>query len=279
MGRERGVKSKELYPDIFSRHALAYQQRLEDVMARGESRGRVRAIALLSARPGMRILDLACGPGTMARVLAQQVEPGGQVVGVDLAPGMIELARRSAPANASFEVMDIEKLAFPDATFDAAVCGHGLQFVPHLLHALSEARRVLREGGALAASIPMAAVAERVWALIDAVADRLLAPAPSAADASTTRATVSDPEALRAAAVEAGFATASVESIEDKVVWQSAEQLVSRFTGWWNGADRVGDLEPQARESFIEEAVAAVRREHPGAITTVGRNLVLLARA
>jgi predicted methyltransferase len=71
------VKSKDLYPDIFSRHALAYQQRLEEVMARGESRGRTRSIELLEPLPGMRILDLACGPGTLTRVLAPRVEPGG----------------------------------------------------------------------------------------------------------------------------------------------------------------------------------------------------------
>ena len=58
------VKSKDLFPAIFSRHAEAYDRRLEQVMSRGEARGRQRIIDLLEARPGMRILDLACGPGT-----------------------------------------------------------------------------------------------------------------------------------------------------------------------------------------------------------------------
>jgi ubiquinone/menaquinone biosynthesis C-methylase UbiE len=273
------VKSKDLYPDIFSRHALAYQQRLEEVMARGESRGRTRSIELLEPLPGMRILDLACGPGTLTRVLAPRVEPGGEMVGVDLAAGMIELARASSPANSTFEVMDIENLTYPDASFDAAICGHGLQFVPHLGQALSEARRVLRAGGALAASIPMATANEPVWALIDAVADRRLPPPPAAADASATRATVNDPGALQAAALEAGFATATVESIEEMVVWKSAEQLVSRFMSWWDVTDRVDGLDAESRRCLVDESVAAVRREHPGAITTVGRNLVLFARA
>ena len=126
------MKSKEFFPDVFSRHAEAYQHRLEGIMANGEARGRTRVIELADARPGMRILDLACGPGNLSRRLAAMVAPGGEVVGVDLAGGMIELARRASIQNARFEVMDIERLDFADATFDAAVCGHGLQFVPDL---------------------------------------------------------------------------------------------------------------------------------------------------
>jgi ubiquinone/menaquinone biosynthesis C-methylase UbiE len=273
------VKSKDLYPEIFGRHAVAYQRRLDDIMAKGEARGRMRALELLDVQPGMRVLDLACGPGTLTRVLAARVAPAGEVVGVDLAVGMIELARQSVPGNASFEVMDIEQLSFPDASFEAAMCGHGLQFVPHLERALSEARRVLRTGGALAASVPVPPEEGSVWAIIDSVAAGRLAPPPAAADQSATRATVNDPDALRAAALGAGFASATVESVDEVVVWESAEQLVNRFMGWWNVSDRIAGLDSSARESFIDEAVAAVRREHPGAITTVGRNLVLYARA
>jgi SAM-dependent methyltransferase len=91
-------------------------------MARGEARGRTRVIELAAARPGMRILDLACGPGNLSRRLAAQVAPGGEVIGVDLAPGMIELARAADIPNARFEVMDIEQLAFGDATFAATGC-------------------------------------------------------------------------------------------------------------------------------------------------------------
>ncbi|HYM66688.1 MAG TPA: methyltransferase domain-containing protein, partial [Patescibacteria group bacterium] len=82
------MKSKELFPAIFDRHASAYQRRLEDIMDRGEAAGRMRVIELAEPRPGMRILDLACGPGTLSRRLAPRVAPGGHVVGVDLAQGM-----------------------------------------------------------------------------------------------------------------------------------------------------------------------------------------------
>jgi hypothetical protein len=52
------LKSKDLYPAVFSRHAVAYQRRLDEIMARGEARGRSRAIELVDAQPGMKVLDL-----------------------------------------------------------------------------------------------------------------------------------------------------------------------------------------------------------------------------
>jgi enediyne biosynthesis protein CalE5 len=273
------VKSKELYPGVFSRHAAAYAQRLEEIMAKGEAHGRDRAIELVGARPGMRILDLACGPGTLTRVLAARVLPGGEVIGVDLAEGMIELARRSAPANVSFEVMDMETLLFPDASFDAAVCGHGLQFAPHLGRALGEARRVLRPAGVFAASVPVSGLKEDVWALIDSVVDAWLPPPPRVVDEQATRATVRDGAALEAAVLDAGFASARVELIDEEVVWESAEQLVSRFMGWWDFAFRMEGMNPGKRQAFMEEAMRVVRQGNPGPITTHGRTLVLVASA
>ena len=120
MARTQVVKSKEFFPEVFSRHAAAYQRRLEDIMARGEARGRARVIELAAPQRGMRLLDLACGPGNLTRRLAPLVAPCGEVVGIDLAPGMGELAREAAIPNARFEVMNMERLEFADASFDAA---------------------------------------------------------------------------------------------------------------------------------------------------------------
>src|SRR5260370_27825385 len=103
-----GLKSKDFFPAVCSRDAEASQRRLEDIMARGEARGRTRVIELAAARPGMRMLDLACGPGNLSRRLAVQIAPGGEVIGVDLAPGMIELARAAGIPNARFEGLDIQ---------------------------------------------------------------------------------------------------------------------------------------------------------------------------
>jgi ubiquinone/menaquinone biosynthesis C-methylase UbiE len=275
----RLVKSKELFPAVFGRHAVAYQRRLEQVMERGEARGRLRALELVDAQPGMRVLDLACGPGTLSRRLALQVSPRGEVVGVDLAPGMIEVARAARIPNARFEVMDIEKLSFPDASFDAAVCGHGLQFAPELAVALSEARRVLRPAARFAASVPVEGNNESVWSLLEAVIDRRLPPAVQAVDQSPTRATVADRVRFGQAALDAGFASAEVEVIEEHVRWESAEQLVSMFTSWWSCASRLDGIDAEERRKFTEEASETIKRAHPGTIDTAGRNHVLFAIA
>jgi ubiquinone/menaquinone biosynthesis C-methylase UbiE len=273
------VKSKDLFPAVFGRHAGAYQQRLEQVMERGEARGRLRALELVEARPGMRVLDLACGPGTLSRRIAQQVSPGGEVVGIDLAPGMIEVARAAQVPNARFEVMDMERLSFADGSFDAAICGHGLQFAPELAQALREARRVLRSKGRFAASVPVETTNESVWALLETVIDRWLPPAAQAVDQSSTRAAVADRERFGQAALDSGFASAEVEVIEEHVRWESAEQLVSMFTSWWSCASRLDGIDDQRRRGFTAEAVQTIERAYPGAIDTTGRNHVLFAVA
>jgi ubiquinone/menaquinone biosynthesis C-methylase UbiE len=279
MENAHGVKSKELFPQVFSRHARAYQRRLEDIMSRGESAGRMRALELIEARPGQRILDLACGPGTLSRRLATMVSPGGEVVGVDLAPGMIDLARSANIANARFDVMDIEQLSFAERSFDAAICGHGFQFVPDLPHAMQEARRVLRPQGRLAASVPAEMHVESVWAMLDAVVDRWLPPAPKPIDQVATRAAVNDVVAWRQVALDSGFTSAVVEVVLEDVHWESAEHLVSMCLGWWDCASRLEGIDGKSRQAFMEDAISTLRRDHPGVIETKGRNHVLFARA
>lgn len=273
------MKSKDLFPAVFSRHALAYERRLEDIMERGEALGRLRVIGLVDAHPGMRVLDLACGPGTLSRRVALQVVPGGEVVGVDLAPGMIELARAAGTPNSRFEVMDIEQLSFDDESFDAAACGHGLQFVPHLAVALREARRILRPNARFAASVPVERTVASPWVVLDPVVDRWLGPAPSAVDQKPTRDAVADPKQLSQAALDAGFASARVEVIEETVRWASAEQMVSMFTSWWDCAARLDGVDAQRRKEFTDDAIATLKRAHPGEIETTGRNHVLFAIA
>lgn len=273
------VKSKDLYPAIFSRHADAYQRRLEQIMSRGEARGRQRVIDLVDARPGMRILDLACGPGTLSRPLAALVAPDGEVVGVDLALGMLERARLGGIVNARFELMDIEELAFADASFDAAACGHGLQFAPHVDRTLDEARRVLRRGGRFAASVPVSGIRQSVTALLDSVVDRWLPPPPHAVDESGTRRLVADQAAFEAAALSAGFDSARVEVIEERVRWESAEQLVALCTSWWDCAARLDEIDTERRDGFIDDALTTLRRDFPGPIETSGRTHVLYAVA
>jgi ubiquinone/menaquinone biosynthesis C-methylase UbiE len=110
------------------------------------------AFLLPHLRPGLRLLDFGCGPGSITVGLAAAVAPG-EVVGVDIGPTQIEAARALAAehgaANARFEVGSVYALPFPDASFDAAFACTVLEHLADPLAALREVRRVLRPGGVI----------------------------------------------------------------------------------------------------------------------------------
>jgi ubiquinone/menaquinone biosynthesis C-methylase UbiE len=112
---------------------------------------------MVALRPGERVLDVACGTGLISFRVAETVGRRGAVVGTDISGEMVEAARGSAAKrglnNASFERSDAEELPFADASFDAAVCGLGLMYVPDPVKALCEMRRLLRPGGRAAAAV------------------------------------------------------------------------------------------------------------------------------
>ncbi len=121
--------------------------------------GRPLAIDLVEAAvlaPGEHVLDVACGTGIVARLASERVGPGGTVVGLDVNPGMLGVARASEPKGATLEwrQADAEKMPFSDGLFDAVLCQMGLQFMEDPLAALREMRRVLGDGGRLLLNVP-----------------------------------------------------------------------------------------------------------------------------
>src|SRR5256884_4285615 len=273
--------AKDLYPGPFSRHAAAYKQRLDEVMARSESRGRAAVIDWVDPRPGKRILDLACGPGTLSYRLAPDVSPDGEVFGIDLAPGMIELARRDAPAGlpGRFELMDLEGLRLPDGAFDAAVCGHGLQFVPDLLRALTEARRVIKAGARMAASVPVdPSRPSEAQAILERTLGASLPPAPRARDQFVTRRTVEDEEAFASIARQAGFREARVVRFEESTTWSSPQHYIDMASGWWSMAIRLDAVSAKDRAALLARGVRAIEAElGAGPLEIAGATNVLLA--
>lgn len=108
------------------------------------------AFFLPSLRPGIRVLDLGCGPGSITVGLAEAVAPG-QVVGVDLQPSQVAqahaLGAMRGVMNVRFEVADVYRLPFPDGSFDAAFAHAVLMHLRDPVQALAEVRRVLGPGG------------------------------------------------------------------------------------------------------------------------------------
>jgi ubiquinone/menaquinone biosynthesis C-methylase UbiE len=107
-------------------------------------------LTLAQLAPGERVLDVACGTGLVTFAAADAVGPGGRAVGTDLSDGMVAEAHtraRSRGLEIRFDRMDAEELAFPDASFDVALCALGLMYVPDPDKALTEMTRVVAPGG------------------------------------------------------------------------------------------------------------------------------------
>src|SRR5215472_7375114 len=111
---------------------------------------------------GMRVLDLACGPGFVSAAIAER---GAQPVGLDFSSAMVGLARAGHPA-IRFEEGDAEALPFADGSFDAVVGNFGIHHVPDPLRALREAHRVSRPRGRVAFTTWTAPAENIAWRLL-----------------------------------------------------------------------------------------------------------------
>jgi demethylmenaquinone methyltransferase/2-methoxy-6-polyprenyl-1,4-benzoquinol methylase len=134
--------------EMFDRIARIYD-RLNTVMTAGLHHAwRRRAAELAGVKPGDRALDVATGTGDLAVELARRVAPDGQVVGVDFAQRMLDLARRKAGGlPIRFELANALALPFADDQFDAATVGFGARNFSDLESGLGEMARVVRRGG------------------------------------------------------------------------------------------------------------------------------------
>jgi demethylmenaquinone methyltransferase/2-methoxy-6-polyprenyl-1,4-benzoquinol methylase len=136
---------REMFTRIAARYDLA-----NDAMTLGHHRSWKAAIVrAVAPRPGERALDLATGTGDIAVRLARAVGPTGTVVGLDLTPAMLDVARARA-GHITWQEGDMLSLPFADASFDVVTIGFGLRNTADVSRALAEAARVLAPGGRLA---------------------------------------------------------------------------------------------------------------------------------
>jgi ubiquinone/menaquinone biosynthesis C-methylase UbiE len=113
-----------------------------------------RTIQLAGLKPGNRVLDVCCGSGATAIPAGAAVGQFGTVLGVDLADGLLQLARQKAAArglvNIQFRAADIETMPFPASSCDAVVCQFGIFFLPYMANAVRRLWSLVAPGGALA---------------------------------------------------------------------------------------------------------------------------------
>ncbi len=184
-------------------------------------------------RPGLSVLDVGCGPGTITADLALLVAPG-EVVGIDTSSEVVAQAAAassgSGSGNLRFEVGDLFALGYPDASFDVVHLHQVLQHLGDPVEALVALRRVLAVDGVLAARD--SDYSAFTWAPADPLLDRWMELYLAVTDRNGHDACIAP--RLMGLAMEAGFGSVDVSSS----TWTYAEP---ESRAWWGSlwADRV----------------------------------------
>jgi len=219
-------------------------------------------VALGKPQTGQRVLDVACGTGTVTRLIPPCVGSTGVVVGLDFNAARLDVAASLPPPSGvaiGWQEGDATALPFADATFDLIFCQQGLQFFPDKLAALREMRRVLVPNGKLVLG---------VWRSVEhqpggrAMADALERHvSPKAAMVRREPFTFGRAEDLEHLVKDAGFHDVVVSPTVKKVRFPSAEA----FTKWYISARvplniMVASASEDARNAIVAEVTAALRQ-------------------
>jgi ubiquinone/menaquinone biosynthesis C-methylase UbiE len=196
---------------------------------------------------GMRVLDVATGPGHVAAAAAAR---GAEPVGVDIAEGVLAVARRDHP-HLDFRHGDAEALPFADSSFDAVVGAFVLNHLPRPEVAAVELARVLASGGRLALSVWDVPERARLIGLVrDAVARAGGAAASAQPPAGPDPFRFADDAQLRALLENAGLEDVAVETVavRHRVEGDAMALWHGLLAGSVRSAAAVEALNPAARE-------------------------------
>lgn len=243
--------------DRFDDEALSFWERF----------GR-ETIEHLELRPGARVLDLCCGTGASAIPAAERVGPSGEVIGLDLAERLLDLARakaaRQGVANARFAVGDLEALDPQLGLFDAVVCVFGIFFVPDMPRAVAGLWRHVMPGGCLAITTWGADTFEPAnSAFWEAVRQE----APELHKAFNPWDRIATPEGLSAI-----FEAAEMPDVV--ITSETGSHPLRSVEDWWTivmGSGFRGTVEklaPPARERVRTNTLAALEAAHVKDVTT-----------
>ena len=200
-----------------------YEQYFVPAMFRNWAEILIRRAAL---KTGDRVLDVACGTGIVARLAAEAVGGDGKVDALDFNPAMLSVAQSTATspgAKIIWREGSAMALPYPDHSFDAVLCQHGLQFFPDKVEALREMRLVVATTGRVLVIVLQALSKHPVFeALMTSVAHRLSLPI----EAVTLPFSMSDEGKLRTMATHAGFRTVDVLAESAVMTFPDAAQFV-----------------------------------------------------
>ena len=140
------MDKSQIAASIFNKHAGLYQTKFMDVSLYGES---FDFFCDSIKKQNAEILELACGPGNITKYLLSK-RPDLKILGTDLAPNMIELARQNNPS-AEFQLLDCREIISLEKTYDAIMCGFCLPYLSkeETIKLVEDASNILNTGGVI----------------------------------------------------------------------------------------------------------------------------------
>ena len=181
-------------------------------------------------REGSRVLDIACGTGILARNALSRTGPGGKVVGVDPAPGMIAAAKEIEP-NIVWKLCSAESLELDDETFDCVISQFGMMFFQDRQKSVEEMFRVLKPGGSLAIAVWNSVEQNPAYADIIAVLQEQVGTA--AADALRQPYSLGNTDEVIDVLDNSGFVGINVETRVEPARFPSSRHMVeAELRGW-----------------------------------------------
>ena len=205
-------------------------------------------------RPGESVLDVATGPGTVARLAAVRVGAKGRVVATDIAQPMLDIAKAKSQPSAAAAAIDYlyspaAPLAVPTGTFDAVLCQQGLQFFPDRSSALREMRRVLRPSGRTAIAVWGELARNQIYAAFHAALQATVR--SDLAELITAPFSWPSGTALKSAAEDAGFRNVRLSTRSLSMVLEGGlEQAIQSFAAT-PVAPGVGELPQDVQQAFF----------------------------
>jgi ubiquinone/menaquinone biosynthesis C-methylase UbiE len=220
-------------------------------------------VDLAQPQRGDRVLDVACGTGIVLRTVADRVGPTGALVGVDLNPGMLKVARTvwsrgSHSAPVEWQEATADQLPFPNAWFDVTYCQLGLQFFADRSAALREMHRVLAPGGRLAVMVWRSIDQSPGFAVLAEALERHLGQAAAAIMRAPFG--LSDADQLDQLVRNAGFQDVAIQQRVGTVRFASPERLVLSYVAGSPLAGPVSQASDAARKALITDAMSALRK-------------------
>ena len=143
-------RKREYNEQHFSEAARHYDFATRMLSLGRDAAWKKQLVAALPPLPAPVCVDLACGTGDIAFLLAERY-PAGQIIGVDLTEPMLKLARQRCDVdNVEFVCQDMGSTGFPNASADIVTGGYAVRNAPELRQAFLEIHRILKPGGFVA---------------------------------------------------------------------------------------------------------------------------------